>query len=130
MFSVFYNSCIELSKTEGHPEKISNIKPFINQYNWKNIDFPSHRKDWKNFEKNNKKIALNIFCVTHNIETISFAFKSKYNRKRKNRVALLMITNGKKWHYLALKGVPTPNEYNRPIKRLSRLLRGTTSNHN
>ena len=84
----------------------------------------------KNFEENNKTIALNIFCVTHNIETISLSFKSKYNRKRKNRVALLMITNGKKWHYLALKGVPTPNEYNRPIKRLSRLLRGTTSNHN
>ena len=26
-------------------ERISNIKPFINQYNWKEIDFPSHQKD-------------------------------------------------------------------------------------
>ena len=27
-------------KTENHPEIISNIKPFINQYKWKNINFP------------------------------------------------------------------------------------------
>ena len=25
---------------ENHPEKISNIEPFINQYNWEDIDFP------------------------------------------------------------------------------------------
>ena len=27
------------------PQRISKIKPFIDQYNWKEIDFPSHRKD-------------------------------------------------------------------------------------
>ena len=27
------------------PQRISKIKPFIGQYNWKEIDFPSHRKD-------------------------------------------------------------------------------------
>ena len=30
------------------------IKPYTDQYNWKEIDFPSHSKDWKNFESNNK----------------------------------------------------------------------------
>ena len=44
-----------------------------------------------------------------------------------------MITNGKKWHYLALKSEPTfdgKKWYNSPIASLSRLLRGITSNHN
>ena len=45
---------------KSHPERISKIKPFIDQYNWKEIDFPSHSKDWKKFEQNNKTIALNI----------------------------------------------------------------------
>ena len=45
------------------------------------------------------------------------AFKSKHNFKRKNQVTLLMIIDGKKWHYLAVKG-------------LQALLRGMTSNHN
>ena len=30
---------------ENHPERISNIKPFIDQYNWKDIDFPAGIKD-------------------------------------------------------------------------------------
>ena len=39
---------------EDHPERISKIKPFIDKYNWKEIDFPSHSKDWKKFESNNE----------------------------------------------------------------------------
>ena len=34
---------------KSHPERISKIKPFIDQHNWKEIDFPSHSKDWKKF---------------------------------------------------------------------------------
>ena len=30
---------------EGHPEIMSKIKHFIDQYNWNEIDFPSHSKD-------------------------------------------------------------------------------------
>ena len=30
---------------KSHPERISNIKPFIDQYSWKEINFPSHKKD-------------------------------------------------------------------------------------
>ena len=41
-------------------QRISKIKPFIDQYNWNEIDFPSTGKDWKKFELNNKSIALNI----------------------------------------------------------------------
>ena len=33
------------------PQRITKIKPFIGQYNWKDIDFPSHKKDWNEFEK-------------------------------------------------------------------------------
>ena len=76
---------------ENHPQRISNIKPFMD---WKDIDFPAGIKDWKRFERNNKTIALNILSIPHNKKTINLAYKSKYNRKRKNQVVLLMITNG------------------------------------
>ena len=62
-------------------------------------------------------------------EKENLSYKSKYNRKRKNRVVLLMITDGKKRHYIALKSEPTDDGFNRPIKSLSKLLRGITSNH-
>ena len=32
-------------------QRITKIKPFINQYNWKEIEFPSHKNDWKTFEQ-------------------------------------------------------------------------------
>ena len=43
---------------ENHPERISNIESFVNQYNWKDIDFQSHEKNWKTFKQNNKTTAL------------------------------------------------------------------------
>ena len=89
-----------------NPERISKLKPYINKYNWEGIDFPAGPKDWIKFEKNNKKIALNILYTPHNTKTISVAYRSEYNRKRKKQVILLMITDDKKWHYLAVTNLP------------------------
>ena len=95
---------------KDHPERISKIKSFIDQYNWKEIDFPSHGKDWKKSESNNKSIALNILYVPNNTEKIRHARKSKYNLTRENQVILLMITDGEKWHYLAVKRLSALSE--------------------
>ena len=97
-------------------QRMSKIKPFIDQYDWKEIYFPSQVKDWKKFESNNKSIALNILYVLHNTENIRHAYKSKYNLTRENQVILLMVTDGEKWHCLA-------------IKRLSALFRRITGNN-
>ena len=59
--------------------------------------------DWKKFEQNNKTISQNISSVPHNAKAIWLAYKSKYNHKHESKVVLLMITNGKRWHYLGLK---------------------------
>ena len=37
-------------KIENNPQKISKIKPFIDKYNWKDTEFPSHSKDYKKFQ--------------------------------------------------------------------------------
>ena len=90
-------------KINKNPQRVSKIKPFINQYNWDEIDFSSTSKDWKKFESNNESIALNIVYVPHKTRKIYLAYKSKYNLTRENQVILLMITDGEKWHYLAVK---------------------------
>ena len=96
---------LNYGKIKKDPKRISKIKPFIDQYNWKEIDFPLHSKDWKKSESNNKSIALNILYVPHNTEKIRHAYKSKNNLTRENQVILLMITDGEKWHYLAVKSL-------------------------
>ena len=96
---------------ETHPERISKLK-----YNWEGIEFPTGPKEWIKFEGNNKTVALNVLYIPHNTKTISVACRSEYNNKRKQHVILLMITNGKKQHYLA-------------VSNLSVLLQGKSSNH-
>ena len=50
---------LNLDKINKNSQRISKIKPFIEEYNWKDIDFPSRSKNWKKFELSNK-LALNI----------------------------------------------------------------------
>ena len=87
---------LNYEQIKDHPERVSKIKPSIDKYNWKEIDFPSHSKDWKKFESNKKSIALNILYVPHNTEKIRHACKSKYNLNRENQVIILMTTDGEK----------------------------------
>ena len=88
-----------------HPERVSNIKPFINIYNWKGINYPSKTDDWKMLEKNNLIIVLNILYVKE--KEICLAYISKINLNCKKHRILLMIQNEEKegWHYLALKKI-------------------------
>ena len=96
MLSVSLTVALNYEQIKDHPERISKIKPFIDKHNWKQIDFPSHGKDWKKFESNNKSIALNILYVPHNSKEIRHAYKPKYNLNRENQIILLMITDGEK----------------------------------
>ena len=54
---------INYEKMKWNPEKFSNIKPFINRYKWKMINYPSKIDDLKTFEKNNTTIALTILYI-------------------------------------------------------------------
>ena len=54
---------LNYEEIKWNPKKVSNIKPFINKYNWKGINNPSKIDVWKTFEKNNWTIILNIFYI-------------------------------------------------------------------
>ena len=123
------NKCFQYALTAAlnyrnivlHSERISKLKLFIDNYNWKDIEFPSHSKDWRKFEQNNNTIASKILYIPYipyNTKEIRQAYISKHNDERDNQVNLLMITDGTtNWHYLA-------------IKNISGLLTGITLNHN
>ena len=117
----------------SHPERISYLHNdiFYYYYNWDGVQFPGGKIDWKRFERNNERLALNYLSVPHDEKTIDLAYKSKYNRKRRNQVFLLMITNGEgNWYCIALKNEPNYDRLNRSAKSLSKLFRGIASNHN
>ena len=106
---------LNLDKIKKDPQRVSKIKPFIEKYNWEDIDFPSTSKNWKKFECNNE-VAHNILYVPYNTKKINIAYKSKNDLTHERQIILLMFFVGQKWHYLV-------------VKNLSGLLRGITSNH-
>ena len=57
-------------------------------------------------------------------------YKSKYNRKRKYQIVLLMVTDNKgTWHYLALKSFPKIKDHVDPHKSISMLFYKKTSSN-
>ena len=125
----------------NNPERISKLQPFVERYNWEGLEFPMDYRKISKFEKNNPEIAVNVMFVkerkeigeTEPLECIRFLFgekrvekdaiingkvyiarRSDFNSKRKTQVNLLMITDGEKRHYTA-------------VKNLSRLLSSSNS---
>ena len=68
------NNCFQYALTvalnyqsiKKDPQRISKIKPFINQYDWKGINFPSHKEDWKILNEITSQLVL-IFYLCHTI---------------------------------------------------------------
>ena len=44
------NDALDYQSVKKDPQEIQKIKPYISQYNWKDIKFPSNKKNWKKFE--------------------------------------------------------------------------------
>ena len=69
-FQYAITAALNHQNIDHHSERLSKPRPFINNYNWKDIEFPSHSEDWRKFEQNNKTIALNILYVPYNSKQI------------------------------------------------------------
>ena len=89
-----YSETVMLNQEETikHLQRITKIKSFINEYNWKGTNYPSEKGDWKIFEKNNLTVAINVLYSKKEI-TYS-AYVSKHNSNREKQFILLMISKG------------------------------------
>ena len=68
---------------KNNPERIEKSKPFMNNLNWENINFPPKEEDFKTFEMSNKSIALNFLQV--NEQKISHFYKFEFNQTRQKK---------------------------------------------
>ena len=93
---------LNYEEIKWNPERVSNIKAFINKYRWKGRNYSSKIDGGKTFEKNNSIIALNILYIKEN-ETC-LAYFSKFNSNLEKQIILLMIPTkeNEAWHYLSV----------------------------
>ena len=106
---------LSFEETGSPPDRVLNIKPFIDKYNWDGIRYPTGKDHWKEFEKNKFSVALNVLYKKE--MEVSPAYISKHNSNREKKFIFLMIQNAERWHYLAVKKPPA-------------FLPGITSKHN
>ena len=102
-FQYSVTAALNYDEIKKHHERLNKLKPFVNKYDWSEINFPSHVGDSKKFELNNKSIALNDLYVPKGEKTIRHAYKSQYNLTRENQLILLMISDSGKCHYLTVR---------------------------
>ena len=76
------------------------IRKYSDTFNWKNVNFPPTNEDYKQFEKDNEDINLNILEIKDN-EEIDHVYESKLD-DRKNKVNLLLL---EKKHYVFVKNL-------------------------
>ena len=94
-----------------NPERVSNLRKFIDNYDWSGLEFPVSIKDMSTFEiKNN--ISVNMLTV----EGRDICIHRKTNYKSDREINLLMISKNGIRHYTV-------------IKSLSRLLRSSNTKH-
>ena len=51
----------------------------IDQYDQREVNFPSYANDWKKFETNNKLVTLNDLVVPHKEKELKQVYNSKHN---------------------------------------------------
>ena len=59
-FQYALSVALNYEQIEKNSQRISNIKAFVDKYNRKETDFPSHNKGWKKFESNNKSCGSKL----------------------------------------------------------------------
>ena len=88
-------------------ERISLLRPYENQCNWKGVEFPVSIKNIDKFEENNTGIAVNVLLSNKKSQkkNIYAVRRSEHNVKCKKQVNLSVIEDGEKRHYTAIKGI-------------------------
>ena len=88
---------------KNNPERISLLRPYENQHNWKGLDFPVSIKKIDKSEKNNPGIVVNV--LFSNKKNTYTSRRSERNVKCKKQIDLLMIVDGENRHYTAIKSI-------------------------
>ena len=88
-----------------HPDRISLLRTYESQHNWKGLEFPVSIKKIDKFEKNNPGIAVNVLFSNKKSQNIYTARTSERNVKCKKQFNLLIIVDGEKRHYTTIKSI-------------------------
>ena len=77
------DSALHYKDIGDHPERISKLKKYDDNYDWSGLEFPVAIKDIDKFEKNNPDISVNVLGLGDNGEICVIRNSKYYNREKK-----------------------------------------------
>ena len=104
-------TALKWTDVTSHPERVSNLRKFSDNYGWSGLEFPVSIKDIGKFENKNS-VLVNVLAVED--RNIYINRKSDYSSD--HEINLLLISENGRQHYTV-------------IKSLSRLLASRNSKH-
>ena len=90
---------LKFPNIKSHPERISNLTKFSNNYDWSVLECPVSIKDIGVFETNNN-ISVNVLAVEGKVIYIH-----RKSRRTGHKINLLMITENGINHYTVIKSL-------------------------
>ena len=102
-FKLAVIAALHHEEIKHHPERISLLKHYEDQYNWNGLKFPLAIQKIGKFEKINPGTTVNV--LFNEKESIYTARRSELNGKCSKQVKLLMVVDGEKRHYTAIKNI-------------------------
>ena len=75
MLPISWTVALNHEESKKDPQKITKLKPLINEGNSEGTNFPLEKNDWKKFEKNNRTIALNVLYAKKEKNVYCLCFK-------------------------------------------------------
>ena len=100
-----------LHREKAHPDCVSNLKKFPNNYDWSRLEFPIAINKMEVFKKKN-----DVSVMVLALKGLEVYIAKKSEHKTSKNINLLLITNGECRYYMA-------------IKSLSRLLGSRNTRH-
>ena len=78
------SAALSHEKIRKNPQRITKIRPFVDQCKWKEMNFSAGQKTEKSLNQKNKTIVLNVLLLPSNSEGIA-KNKTRIHFKRKSR---------------------------------------------
>ena len=104
-----FKYAIAASKTsEKNRSRLTNIEKFINDFVFKDIDYPLEKKNYETFENNNPSIKLTIFKTTDHEKELLIHYNQVKNNDRENKIDLLLLGNN---HYIYVTKLSSLTRY-------------------
>ena len=108
-----FNYAIAASKTSGKNRiRLTNIEKFINDSDFKGINYPLAKKDYETFENNNLSIKLTVFKIIENEKKLIIYYNQMENNGRENKTDLILFGNNHYSYITKYSSLSTYVKYN------------------